>query len=717
MGQSKQKQILNAQQSGSIKYQWPLHLLTVFVLIGIGIGGYLTWHHENELYGDSSVSLVNCPENATINCEVVNTSKYSEFLGVPIAVFAIPTYLLILALILFRKKQKNALQSVFFIGLMTSAYSGYLYYISTVKVGYLCLWCFRLYLINLSIPILSGIALWENPLQHFKKWAELFDFKQATTKFAMTTFSVCMVVTLIGQKVYRTSLVKTGKSASLPGAQDGESVVNWNKGAFVVPSKLKMVKSNGHELETVDFDIQSKFGKGKPVALFFHSPGYGFSESTLLETEKYIRENNKNTEFYVVVGRGGDYRLESAWESIKSLPLPKDVTILIDEEHEAMKQLNIQETPNLTLVGGDGTLVALRLRALNALLPGDEKKTTKEVLAQVEAGQSSPQYKITPQYFPSSQLVGKCAPNFTLNDITSGIPYKFTGKSANGKPTLLVFWSSTCKHCQKEIPEIVRHMKANPSKYNVVSVSNIKADRQDGTSHRNITKAYIKNTEIKFPVLVDSGMVNSLFGVISTPTSFVIAPNGEVSEAWYYVHSNLDQAMTKALDKANSIKGTCENYSFPNFAKLQFDMTDSNNKPVSIGKLIDRPSLVHFWATWCGPCQEELPSLLSFKAELEMGKGKVHLVSVEDAESGDKIASFLSKYGKNVTSFRDPKGGLANELNLGYSVPRTYLLNANGEILAMFTGSQKWNDPAFKEKVYAWLQMNSSERTVSNIKK
>lgn len=717
MGQSKLRNLQKQISTESYRFQWPLYLLSLFVLIGIGIGGYLTWHHENELYGDSSVSLANCPENALINCEVVNTSAYSELFGVPIAAFAIPTYLLVLALILFRKKQKKALQAAFLIGVMTTAYSGFLYYISTVKVGYLCLWCFRLYMINLSIPILTGLAMWENPLQHFKKIGGLFDFKDATSKFAAVSFSVFFVVTIIGQKGYRATLVKTGTSSAKTSAQDGESLASWNPGAFKVPVKLKQIKHNGQELEAIDFDIQGRIGKGKPVALFYHSPGYSFSENTLIETEKYIRENNRNTEFYIVVGRSGEGRIETSWESIKSLPLPKDVPVLVDEEHEAMKQLGIQETPNLTLVGGDGTLVALRLRALNAHLPGNQGTTTKEVLAQAEAGQSSPQYKITPQYFPSSEIIGKCAPSFTLNDITTGIPYRFNGKSANGKPTLLVFWSSTCKHCQREIPEIVKHHKENSSKYNVISVSNIKPDREDGTSHRNITKAYIKNTGIKFPVLVDSGMVTGLYGVISTPTSFVIAANGTVSEPWYYVHSNMDLAMSKALEKAKSINGKCEDFSFANNAKMQFDMTDASNKTVSLSSTIDRPTLVHFWATWCGPCQEELPGLLSFKAELERSKARVHLVSMEDNESGDKIAAFLSKYGKNISSFRNPTGGLASELNLGYQVPRTFILNAKGEVLARFSGAQKWTDPAFKEKVYAWLQLGAQERNISTIKK
>lgn len=698
-----------------LKYDWPLYLLSLFLAVGIGISGYLTWHHENELYGDSSVSLSNCPENATINCEVVNTSQYSEMFGVPIAAFAIPTYLLLLFLIFFRRKNFPAIQSVFVIGILTTLYSGFLYYVSTVKVGFLCLWCFRLYLINLSIPLLSALAIGKKPGALFQDLKSVFDFKLENQKAATVVFLGLFVLTLGGQRVYRSTLVKTGQSSSKAFA-DTPSVVNWNPRSFVIPTKLKIVKKNGNDLDTVEFDAGNIIGKGKPLAFFFHSPSYAPSDSALVETVRFLKENAPKIDLYVVVGKTPEYRVEAAWESLKSLPLPPDLKVIIDEGHVVHKQLEIHEAPTLTLVSGDGTLLALRIRSLGATLnPGNISVT--DILKDVSNGTLNAQYKSTPQYFPSSEMMGQCAPAFTLNDINSGKPYTFTGKSPNGKPTLLVFWSSTCKHCQREIPELVRHSKANPGKYNIVSVSHIKLDKTDGTSHRKITQAYMKSQDIKFPVLVDSGKVSSLYGVSSTPTSFVIAPNGEISEGWYFVHPKLDNPMKNALAKASAIKGACQSKSLPNYSKMEFNVMTPDNRSVSLSQLIDRPTVLHFWATWCGPCQEELPGLLAFADKLEKNKGKLQMVSVEDETSGGKIASFLSSYSKQAKSFRNPHGGLASELNLGYQVPRTYILGTKGEILTYFSGAQKWEDPAFQERVLGWIQNTTPERSLSSVKK
>src|SRR5881296_4770774 len=81
-----------------VRRHWLLWLLAGALVVGTGICLYLTRFHENQMYGDATATLANCPENETTNCEVVNTSGYSEIAGVPISALGIPTYLLLLLL-------------------------------------------------------------------------------------------------------------------------------------------------------------------------------------------------------------------------------------------------------------------------------------------------------------------------------------------------------------------------------------------------------------------------------------------------------------------------------------------------------------------------------------------------------------------------------------------------------------------------------------------
>src|SRR5207249_6048524 len=121
------------RQPAGPRHLWPLALLAALLLAGAAIGLYLTHFHENSLYGDASVELANCPQDETTNCEAVNTSAYSDVAGIPISALGIPTYLLLLGLVVAARKRPRVLSYVFAIGLLTVAYSGYLYYVSTVK--------------------------------------------------------------------------------------------------------------------------------------------------------------------------------------------------------------------------------------------------------------------------------------------------------------------------------------------------------------------------------------------------------------------------------------------------------------------------------------------------------------------------------------------------------------------------------------------------------
>jgi hypothetical protein len=51
-------------------------MMSVLVLlVGCGIAAYLVAHHENQVYGDATLTLANCPETETVNCDLVNSPQ------------------------------------------------------------------------------------------------------------------------------------------------------------------------------------------------------------------------------------------------------------------------------------------------------------------------------------------------------------------------------------------------------------------------------------------------------------------------------------------------------------------------------------------------------------------------------------------------------------------------------------------------------------------
>ncbi len=136
-----------------------LALLLPLALFGAGVGALMTWHHDVWLYGPGGGELVGCSESAQVNCDVVNTSEHSELLGVPIATFGIGFYLIVFALsVAALKGLAGARAALMLMGLGAVGYSGFLYWVSTQQLGFVCAWCMRLYAVNTGILVLSSLG-------------------------------------------------------------------------------------------------------------------------------------------------------------------------------------------------------------------------------------------------------------------------------------------------------------------------------------------------------------------------------------------------------------------------------------------------------------------------------------------------------------------------------------------------------------------------------
>ncbi len=104
------------------------------------------------------------------------------------------------------------------------------------------------------------------------------------------------------------------------------------------------------------------------------------------------------------------------------------------------------------------------------------------------------------------------------------------------------------------------------------------------------------------------------------------------------------------------------------------------------GKIV----LVNFWATWCAPCREEMPSLDRLQAALGGPDFTVVIISL-DRGGYAKAAAFLNEIGvKNLTSFVDPGIKAARKLG-ALGLPVTLLLNRKGDEIGRLTGPAEWD--------------------------
>ncbi|MEZ5668646.1 MAG: TlpA disulfide reductase family protein [Alphaproteobacteria bacterium] len=116
-----------------------------------------------------------------------------------------------------------------------------------------------------------------------------------------------------------------------------------------------------------------------------------------------------------------------------------------------------------------------------------------------------------------------------------------------------------------------------------------------------------------------------------------------------------------------------------------------------------QPLVLNIWATWCGPCREELPSLAGLDAWLRPQGGAVLLVAAEPSLP-DIVNKFLhERLGVTaLDSFVDRAGLIAAAFHV-QSYPTTVILDADGRILETIGGMSTWDSPSMRSYLGQWL--------------
>ena len=116
---------------------------------------------------------------------------------------------------------------------------------------------------------------------------------------------------------------------------------------------------------------------------------------------------------------------------------------------------------------------------------------------------------------------------------------------------------------------------------------------------------------------------------------------------------------------------------------------DAAGKPTTLAAFKGKPVLVNLWATWCGPCVAELPTL---EALAKSGKVRVAAIS-QDTGAAAKVPAFLKEHGApTLTPYLDDKMALST----GWSanLPTTILFDSAGKEVWRWNGGNDWNGAA-----------------------
>jgi cytochrome c biogenesis protein CcmG/thiol:disulfide interchange protein DsbE len=131
-------------------------------------------------------------------------------------------------------------------------------------------------------------------------------------------------------------------------------------------------------------------------------------------------------------------------------------------------------------------------------------------------------------------------------------------------------------------------------------------------------------------------------------------------------------------------------YSNSRPSRIGSSAPDFTVENVTLSRLHGQVVVLNFWATWCAPCVEEVPSLVEMQRRMKSKGVTVLAVSIDADQSA--YQRFVKDHNVNLLTVRDPDQK-SNAL-YGTSVfPETFIIDRNGVVRRKFIGAVDWTEP------------------------
>jgi len=125
-------------------------------------------------------------------------------------------------------------------------------------------------------------------------------------------------------------------------------------------------------------------------------------------------------------------------------------------------------------------------------------------------------------------------------------------------------------------------------------------------------------------------------------------------------------------------------------AAPDFQLSDLDGRTLQLSDYRGKVVVLNFWATWCAPCVQEMPSLNRLVETLGPRGVAVLAVSVDDDEQA--LRQFVAKNQLKMAVLRDPNGKVSASYQT-FQYPETYILDRQGRLVQKVIGGEDWSTP------------------------
>ncbi|MGA2765600.1 MAG: TlpA disulfide reductase family protein [Spirochaetia bacterium] len=123
---------------------------------------------------------------------------------------------------------------------------------------------------------------------------------------------------------------------------------------------------------------------------------------------------------------------------------------------------------------------------------------------------------------------------------------------------------------------------------------------------------------------------------------------------------------------------------------IEFELQSLPGAPVKLSSLKGKVVFLNFWATWCGPCRSEMPSMQRMYESLRADG--LEILAVNLMEDAPRVKGFAKELKLTFSILLDSNGRVGAQYN-ARAIPTTYLVDRRGLIFARAVGARQWDTP------------------------
>jgi len=124
-------------------------------------------------------------------------------------------------------------------------------------------------------------------------------------------------------------------------------------------------------------------------------------------------------------------------------------------------------------------------------------------------------------------------------------------------------------------------------------------------------------------------------------------------------------------------------------------------EPLQLADLRGRIVLVNFWATWCKPCEDEMPAMQRLYEELSGPSFELVAISVD--EETEAVERFRERLGLTFPILLDPQQRAAHAYQT-FRFPETLLVGSDGKVVERYVGPKEWDAQAYVDRIRRLLE-------------